>query len=150
MSDEEFERLCQEKETEAIAFIENNTNPLELHVFADTYNWDKDDGAMVRIAQHPYCEAGTALMIYWLIDPVYYLAKYASRKEAEEDPGYVSLEHYDLLHYIQNKYISGGYPKKFVSYDPVGNNDAAPPDKTRGEGKQEVPPIMYEPVTVDN
>ncbi|MEM7738412.1 MAG: DUF4274 domain-containing protein [Deinococcota bacterium] len=138
------EKSGDEIRAEARAFIESNTNPLELHTFANTYNWDDGDEPMIQIAHHPYCEAGTALLIYWRGGAAWQ-SQYASRDEVERG----DHEMYDLIHYIQDKYLAGGHPKKFVNYDPADENDAIPPDPERGEGKQEIPSIMYEPVVVD-
>jgi hypothetical protein len=141
---DEYDKWLDDLEKETLEFIENNTNPLELHTFANTYNWDDGEELMVKIAHHPYCEAGTALLIYW-VGGAAWQSQYASRDEVKR--GDHAL--YDLIHYIQDKYLSGGYPKKFVNYDPADESDATPPNPEWGEGKQEIPAIMYEPVVVD-
>lgn len=59
---------CYETEsiTENLKQLESTQ---EIHEFATNYNWDYGIEPLKLILQHPLCDRGTALKIYWLGQP---------------------------------------------------------------------------------
>ncbi|MDH3609437.1 MAG: DUF4274 domain-containing protein [Gammaproteobacteria bacterium] len=54
LMDKETHRFCLETK-----------DPEELQIFVDHYNWDIGIHHMRQVIENPYCDAGTALMVYW-------------------------------------------------------------------------------------
>src|SRR5262245_5361282 len=83
LSDEEFDALTDaDHERVYDDFFATAEDSEELHIFADNFNWDCESGELKQLIQHPLCDLGTALLIYWRGQPGYYL-RYATKQEAE-------------------------------------------------------------------
>ena len=48
------------------------TDPVELHYLAHIYNWDDGAEALSWIINRPYCDKGTAALIFWRSQPEYF------------------------------------------------------------------------------
>ena len=86
----------------------------ELHAFADNYNWDDGEDALNWIVQNPECDLGTALQIYWEIDPEHYYSQFSSRLEIPDKdwqaPGY------DLLKAVEHNLEANFYTKSDIYF----------------------------------
>jgi hypothetical protein len=79
----EFDRALSQVET-----------PEELHEFVDRWNWDGGSEPIRRVLAHPLCDRGTALMVYWRLEPIFYLKpKHDSREKVEAELWPEALEH---------------------------------------------------------
>lgn len=83
----------------------------KLHAFVNRYNWDDGIWAMDRVARHPKCALGTALLIYWLAKPYWYL-QWKSAK-ASDDP-----KAFEMLRFIEQRAKRGGYDHAAIAFDP--------------------------------
>ena len=103
-----------ESEKELWQFLEAVTDPEELHLYADGFNWDTGVEMMRRVIRHELCDRGTALLIYWRGAPGYY-ARYADRSET---PNPDQEDIYDLLREIEQKISNHQFRTRRFHYDP--------------------------------
>ena len=87
----------------------------KLHIFATHYNWDDGFEIPKWIINHPLCDRGTALMMYWCVAPGYF-SKYADRKEIPTTGWHI--QQYDLLQEIEEKYLMGFYKHNTILINP--------------------------------
>ena len=109
----DFDELCDEWEHRTATFPREATDPEELHVFADAWNWDGGVAAMQRVIENPKCDAATALMIFWRAQPQDFSA-YENRDAA---PDYQQPV-FDLLIAIKQRFMRSDFTRSTMSYDP--------------------------------
>ncbi len=85
----------------------------ELHDFAWNYNWDDGLEAMRWVLNHPACDKGTALLIYWRSSPGYF-CQYANRDAATD----FERETYDFVIELEQKYLAGAFQQETIAFDP--------------------------------
>ena len=88
-------------------------NSWELHDFAASYNGGDVERRLLEVVQHPHCDKGTALMIYWTNAPHYYL-RYASRDEVQP----YEQDGWDLLHAIEERIRAEAFAHRDIWFDP--------------------------------
>lgn len=77
-------------------------------------NWDFVDAGVWRdIAMQPDCDRATALAIFWMASPEYYV-EFASRETVPE----VNRAGYDLINTIRARWQAGDYPRAELAFDP--------------------------------
>lgn len=140
-NDEDFDELSERMGQETIKFCTQTNNPEELQIFVDHYNWDIGIHHMRQVIENLYCDAGTALMVYWRAEPEYFL-QYADRSEV---PTY-SHENFDLLCEIERRYLSGEYKTKLCEYDP--KSDVGCNEGMKEKDNRSIPKEMYKPVVL--
>jgi Domain of unknown function (DUF4274) len=127
------------------------TDPEELHLFADNFNWDCGCGEMAKVIAHPLCDLGTALLIYWRGRPRWYL-KYKDRSEVQE----YEVATFDLLQEIERKVLAGDFRTRSLRYDPrndLGNDNTVEyadiVEEARRTGKltRAIPSVMSEAIS---
>lgn len=79
-------------------------SPIALHCLAANLNWDYGTTGIRMALDHPLCDAGTALMLYWLGEPGHI---------ARQEPEVVAL-----LNLIQERYLAGSFGPARISIDP--------------------------------
>ena len=138
--DQLFEAESKKWRTATQEFLAGDTPAEELHLFAQAWNWDGGMNEMRQVATHPNCDAGTALMLYWLAGPEFYL-QYETR---EGVPAWAH-EGLDLVQTIEQRYLSDAYATSQIRFDPraEGVIDRFPRNQRRW--KRRLPPRMYEP-----
>jgi hypothetical protein len=103
--DAKFAALSEQMHQQRVTFLATAfTSALELHCFADHWNWGGGVEAMRQVAEHPNCDAATALLLFWRSDPEYYL-RFSSRDEV---PDY-NRDGFDLTQLIEERFLRGGY-----------------------------------------
>jgi hypothetical protein len=95
------------------------TRPEEIHALAVNYNWDNDTDELIRlILDHPACDKGTALMLYYMAEPLYYYQKYQDiddvMKNKESD---WEVDSFRLIKYIEEKIKANNFKTAMFSYD---------------------------------
>lgn len=70
--DSAFERESRRWAKLRREFVRSVDNPLEIHCFTCHYNASRGVKPLVNMVKHPSCDAGTALRLYWINDPVYF------------------------------------------------------------------------------
>lgn len=53
----------------ALTAVEDNQ---ELHAIATGLNWDYGESWLALPLEHPYCDSGTVLEVYWLGQPLFF------------------------------------------------------------------------------
>ncbi|KFF18787.1 DUF4274 domain-containing protein [Flavobacterium hydatis] len=86
----------------------------ELHQFVQ--NWNYDDGVepFDWIIKQKHCDKGTALCLYWFLQPDYF-CKFTNEDEAKED---INYESYKLIKEIEQRYCAGFYEDENFSFNP--------------------------------
>jgi hypothetical protein len=110
----------------------------ELHAFVREMNWDGGGADRLRrVLAHPQCDRGTALMIYWLARPTFYLA-YETRDRVRDELWPSALEDYDMLRDIERRFAEGEFASADIAFDPT-NDDGI--DHTRKRPRKRPVPV---------
>jgi hypothetical protein len=104
--DSKFQALSAAMYEERCRFLATTESDIELHYFVDHWNWGGGVEAMRAVAEHPHCDAATALLIYWRADPQYYLKFHARDAVPDYNRG-----GYDLVLAIEARYLSDCYSR---------------------------------------
>ena len=86
---------------------------IELHHFACNFNWDGGTEELSSVLNHPKCDAGTALLIFWLAQPVYYFRGAAKGKLTESE-----RETYEWLKHIESRFTNNQFSASDIAIDP--------------------------------
>ena len=70
---------------------------------------------MSRVLEHPNCDVGTALLIFWLAGPVFVFRRAAKGKLTERQ----EKERYQFLKNIQDRIESKGFRSSIIAVDPT-------------------------------
>jgi hypothetical protein len=85
----------------------------KLFAYVKKYNWDDGYTVLNYIIRNPRLDKAIALSIYWAGKPEFF-TQFASRDEVPKH----SIENYDLIKEIEQKYTSGFYTESELSFDP--------------------------------
>ncbi len=86
---------------------------IELHHFAWLFNWDCGTDELAALVEHPECDAGTAMMIFWLGQPTEYYRDNRDGKLAErQQPAFEFLRH------IETRLLSDDFAHSAIACDP--------------------------------
>ncbi len=118
MPDSEFDVLSDEWQRRTDEFLRDTTDSAELHLFVKLWNWDGGIEEIRKVINHPHCEAATALMVYWRMQPEFYSRLKASHKMTESEQ-----ENFELLKQVELRFVSGDFPVGDCHYDPADDND---------------------------
>jgi hypothetical protein len=86
----------------------------DLHYLMKSWNWDDGNNIPSLVLSHPKCDYGTALMIYWMCDPDYYL-----EREAKNNIPDFQQEDFELLKMIENRLLSNDFELERIQFDPA-------------------------------
>ena len=134
----DFDAKAAEMDRLRERFVAEATDPDELHHFAERWNWDGEAGTMRALVRNPACDLGTALMVYWLAGPHFFLS-YESREEVPE----WSRDGYDLVTELEPRLVAGAFPTARIAYDPRADGLV---NQVPADAKRSLPPEVYEPV----
>jgi hypothetical protein len=95
----------------------------ELHQFILHYNWDDGLEPMLWTIQQPYCDKGTALLIYWLANP-----------ENQDE----------IIQEIEDRYTSNYYSQQNFYFNPKDDEGEDHTQRLSEEIRKLVPPMMFE------
>ena len=138
--EEHFVEFSFEERTPNKSLFDTITSPPELHYLAHIYNWDDGAEVLSWIINSPYCDRGTAALVFWRSQPEYYTQ---ITDESETD---WATEVYLLLRRIIQNWESGFYARATISYDP--RDDAGAPrdiNERNPEEKWPIPAYLKEP-----
>lgn len=122
-----------------IQLLSSLSDPLELHLFASSWNGDRGPAPLLQIVQHAFCDAGTALWLYWENDPEFY-SHFRSEADADDDETRIMLK---LSRTIEDRFQRGDFASSVVSFDPQFWRKDRNPGPT-GQ-VHEIPKIMNRP-----
>jgi hypothetical protein len=90
-------------------------SPLQLRYLPEILNWDSGwtHDIVGWILEHPLCDAGTALSIYWLNDPRFF----KKHERAGTMPKWAA-KGYELHKKCEALYLGGLYSGKSIRYNP--------------------------------
>lgn len=91
-------------------------SPIELHQIAMRMNWDYDLKWFSPIIKHRLCDRGTAIELYWLGQPDYYVG-YEDYRAVNS----VNRESYQLLKYMETVYRERTYEFCEIEYNPLAD-----------------------------
>ncbi len=116
-------------------------SPLELHFCAIGFNWDTSVDELRRLVDHPLCDRGTALAIFWLGQPAHHYAGPLSRMAEDE------LAVRRLLEAIERRYDGRGYASEEIRFDPAhaGGEDLTISARELVSPDRPVPLSLFEP-----
>lgn len=127
-----------------INYLKKNS-PKERQLLAIDWNFDNSKEVIKWIAEQPDTDKGTALFLYWYMDPQFF-KKYENRKECAEE-GSWALEDFDIVETLEKNYISGYYKNQKYAFDPKNDPYNSDYDWTEEVGvaemKREIPKEMY-------
>ena len=140
IDEDEFDELESQL---IIDYLKKNT-PKERQLLAIGWNFDNSKEVIKWIAEQPDTDKGTALFLYWYMNPQFF-KKYENRKECEEGGDWV-LEDYNIVETLEKNYISGFYKNQKYAFNPKndvysGYDWTKEVDET--EMKAEIPKEMY-------
>jgi Domain of unknown function (DUF4274) len=145
LSERDFDAMTEDDHWRPFEeFFETVSDPEELHLFVGLINWDGGTKELTRVIQHPLCDLGTALMVYWLGQPGFDL-QYASRDSVPQH----RQEVYDLLREIEQRVAKGLYKSATQTFDPadVRGHDLRPKAERIKRYGRDLPAAMYRAVT---
>jgi hypothetical protein len=87
------------------------SSPEELFLHASECHPAQSAAEWRRLLDHPLCDRGTALLIFWRNSPVY--------EYGDEPAGGWDLERYELVREIAERCAAGVYPFAVVRFDPA-------------------------------
>ena len=121
------------------AVFDSITDPAELHYLTDIHNWDDGVEVLSWIIDSPYCDWGTAALIFWRSQPDFY-TEYAQESEMSLADGTLSL-----LKRIMQNWERGFYVRQHVAYnhreDPAAEKDYG----NNPWSKWQIPAYLIEP-----
>jgi hypothetical protein len=116
--------------------------PEELHEFVDHWNWDGGTEPIRRALAHPLCDRGTALMVYWRIDPIFYLKpEHDTRAKVEANLWPDAVVHWDMLREIEQRLAANRFRTAEVAFDPMNDRGR---DRTKQRFKKKPPIPLFE------
>ena len=114
LADPDYDFLHQDstyfgKAATQITCISDLQSMEEVHFVAANLNWDDDDPDIVRaIIEHPLCDAGTALLLYWYGQGFYY-----------STPETLNTPFGQLFKTITDRFVTRGYASYKIHFDPI-------------------------------
>lgn len=140
IDEDEFDDL----ETDLIIdYLKKNT-PKERQLLTIDWNFDNSKEVIKWIVEQSDTDKGTALFLYWCMNPQF-LKKYKNREECEEEDSW-ALEDYDIVETLEKNYISGFYKNQKYAFNPK-NDIYSGCDWTKevaeDEIKAKIPKEMY-------
>lgn len=115
------------------------SSPEELFLFASESHPAQTPREWRRVLDHPLCDQGAALLIFWRNSPVYMYG------EAPAGGWEWCQENYDLVREIAERYVAGGYPFAMVRFDPAAFKNFSFLDGHKPELLARVPADMLRP-----
>ena len=112
IDENEFDEL----ENQLIINYLKKNSPKERQLLAIDWNFDNSKEVIKWIAEQPDTDKGTALFLYWYMNPQFF-KKYENRKEFKEEDSW-ALEDFDIVETLEKNYISGYYKNQKYAFDP--------------------------------
>ncbi|HEX4797434.1 MAG TPA: DUF4274 domain-containing protein [Humisphaera sp.] len=122
----EFDRVLGQIET-----------PEELHEFVDRWNWDGGTKPIQRALAHPLCDRGTALMVYWRMEPIFFLTPdHDTREKVTAKLWPDAVVHWDMLRELERRLAANQFRTAQVPYDPTNDRGR---DRTKQRFRKKKP-----------
>ena len=143
LTDEQLDRIdfllyeCDDEATfaETLLYIESSA---ELHALAQQINWDGGFDELDAVLEHPLCDRGTAMMIYWLGEPTYF-----SDFVSDEDVPEVNQPLKHFLNRFENQLMSEEFKSNTICFDPMAELNGA--QRRKIENAATIPSALKQP-----
>lgn len=112
ITEEEFEEQVSEL---FIHYLEKCT-PAEIHQLVVEWNFDNPKKPIYWIANSPKTDKGTALMLFWLMEPDF-AYQFETREEMVEKSSWYE-EDFDIVTVLAKNYLDGFYQNQSYGYTP--------------------------------
>lgn len=126
-----WEKLRQE-------FLKSVDKPLEIHCFTCNYNASRGIKPLLSLVKHPLCDAGTALRLFWINDPVYY-SRYTTISECPYEEERDAIK---LINAIKRRFKNNDFQSRKIYFDPQPWMESDDVDLNA----LDLPPLMLAPV----
>lgn len=95
-------------------FLQSVDKPLEIHCFTCYYNASRGIKPLIQLVKNPSCDAGTALRLFWINDPVYF----SQYRTISECPYAFEQETMRLLRAIARRFKQDDFRSRRIYFDP--------------------------------
>lgn len=95
-------------------FIKSVEKPREIHCFTCHYHAARGMQPLIQLMKHPSCDAGTALRLFWINDPVYF----SEYRTISECPYEEEQEVMRLLRAIKLRFKRNDFQSRKIYFDP--------------------------------
>jgi len=95
-------------------FLQSVEKPLEIHCFTCYYNASRGMKPLIQLVKNPSCDAGTALRLFWINDPVYF----SQYRTISECPYADEKETMRLLRAIERRFKQNDFRSRRFNFDP--------------------------------
>jgi Domain of unknown function (DUF4274) len=92
-------------------------NAAVLHRWAENHNWDDGHEYMKAVIEHPECDFGTALLVYWRNKPLWF-TQYVGDEEPCMRPFGLFAIGFEIFTLVPQRLRDGAYPRHTIDYDP--------------------------------
>jgi hypothetical protein len=126
---------------DVVAFLRLATDPEELHVFVEHWNYDSGGAELIAVMEHPACDLATALMAFWRSGPLWHL-----KHEHREDVPSWELESFDFAKAVEALILAKSDWRTGIAYDP--SSDAGidwTQEYLERAGGRRLPEPLYKP-----
>lgn len=96
-------------------FVQDVSKPFEIHCFTCSYNACRGVKPLLQLVKHPSCDAGTALRLFWINDPVYF----SQYRTISECPYSDEKETMRLLRAIKQRFQRNDFKSRKIFFDPA-------------------------------
>jgi hypothetical protein len=107
--------------------------PAEWHQYVQHYNFDDGVEPFAWLVDQPTLDQGTALLLYWLLQPDYWHGLTAQAAAGQDEPAA------SLVTQLEQHFTGGFYTSARFAFDPAAEFVTA---DTKTEG---IPPVMLQP-----
>lgn len=101
------------------AWLRGQASADQRHAIAYDWNWDAGEEVLYWIVTRPDCDRATALTIFWLGSPAYFLEFAFDRSKVQP----YFLNNFDLLAEIRERWQRGAYSRAELTYDDLDLED---------------------------
>jgi GH35 family endo-1,4-beta-xylanase len=114
----------------------------ELWYASYIIEWEPAEGDLDFFRNHPLCDKGLALWMYWGLQPDYFYRQKEKKKEFSE----LDEKHFKAVKEIEQDLLGGRYKKEEISFDPkdVVGREITDIDKYR-PGLKKIPKELRKP-----
>jgi hypothetical protein len=109
-----FDKECRRWSRLRREFVRAVSKPLEIHCFTCNYNASRGMKPLIQLVKHPSCDAGTALRLFWINDPVYY-SQYTTISECPYEEEQDAMK---LLKAIERRFKKNNFKTNKIYFDP--------------------------------
>jgi hypothetical protein len=114
MDDPSLEECERERDADNIAWLQR-AGPDDWHRAALDFNWGNPLYVIDWIVRQDDCDIATALTIFWLGEPTYFIEEMQAR--TGEPDGYSDLNR-SICAYVAHRVAAGGYKRSRIAFTP--------------------------------